>query len=144
MPSVAGLNDRPEVFSRSPLSEDDLDAVHAQAMRILENVGTEVHSDLMLKLLADRTRLMIIWPLLHGEHSVTQLAEHLGVAPAAVSQHLAKLRLAQLVRTRRDGNRIYYEAADDHTLRLVAGAIFHAEHMLSQTPNHHAARTKAS
>ena len=29
----------------------DLDAVHAQAMRILENVGTEVHSDLMLKML---------------------------------------------------------------------------------------------
>ena len=53
MPSVAGMNDRPEAFSRSPLSEDDLDAIHAQAMRILENVGTEVHSDLMLKMLAE-------------------------------------------------------------------------------------------
>jgi DNA-binding transcriptional ArsR family regulator len=98
----------------------------------------------MLKLLADRTRLMIVWSLLHGEHSVTELAEHVGVAPAAVSQHLAKLRLAQLVRTRRDGNRIFYEAADDHTLKLVAEAIFHAEHVLSSAPNHHRRKARAS
>jgi trimethylamine--corrinoid protein Co-methyltransferase len=51
MSSATGANDLSQVFSRSPLSEADLDAVHAQAMRILENVGTEVHSDLMLKML---------------------------------------------------------------------------------------------
>src|SRR5262245_48917354 len=49
MPFAAA--DRPEVFTREPLSESDLDAVHDQAMRILENVGTEVHSDAMLKML---------------------------------------------------------------------------------------------
>ena len=42
---------RQPVFSREPLSEPDLDAIHDQAMRILENIGTEVHSDLMLKML---------------------------------------------------------------------------------------------
>ena len=47
-----------------------------------------------LKLLADRTRLRIVWQLLHGEHSVNDLAAHIGIAPAAVSHHLAKLRLA--------------------------------------------------
>ena len=62
----------------------------------------------MLKLLADPTRLAIIWALLHGEHSVAALAEHVGVRPTAVSQHLAKLRLVGAVRTRRDGNRIFY------------------------------------
>jgi trimethylamine--corrinoid protein Co-methyltransferase len=44
---------RPEVFARNPLSEADLDVIHQQAMRILENVGTEVHSDEMLKLLEE-------------------------------------------------------------------------------------------
>ena len=44
--------DRPEVFRRFPLSEDDLDKIHAQAMRILEDVGTEVDSVEMLRLLA--------------------------------------------------------------------------------------------
>jgi len=96
----------------------------------------------MLKLLADRTRLLIVWALLHGEHSVGELAEHVGVAVPAVSQHLAKLRLAHLVRTRRDGTRIYYEAESDHALRLVTEALFHAEHVTSANPQHH--RTQAS
>lgn len=66
-----------------------------------------------LKLVADPSRLRIIWALLHGEHSVTELAEHIGVQPAAVSQHLAKLRLARLVKTRRQGNFVFYLAEDD-------------------------------
>jgi DNA-binding transcriptional ArsR family regulator len=91
-----------------------------------------------LKLLADRTRLHIVWALLHGEHSVTDLASHIGVAGPAVSQHLAKLRLAQLVTTRRDGNRIFYSALNEHVLRLVTEALFHADHLTSAaTPVHH-------
>jgi DNA-binding transcriptional ArsR family regulator len=76
-----------------------------------------------LKLLADETRLRIVWNLLHGEHNVNQLAAHLGMQPAAVSHHLAKLRLAGVVRTRRDGNRIYYATRDHHIERLVT-AVF--------------------
>ena len=80
-----------------------------------------------LKLLADPTRLRILWALLHGEHSVGPLAEHVGAPAPAVSQHLAKLRLARLVQTRRDGNRIFYLADDDHVRRLVEEALFHAD-----------------
>ena len=58
----------------------------------------------MLKLLGDETRLRVIWALLEGEHSVNELAELVGAQPAAVSQHLAKLRLARLVRSRREGH----------------------------------------
>ena len=97
-----------------------------------------------LKLLADRTRLHIVWALLHGEHSVNDLAGHVGVAPAAVSQHLAKLRLAHLVRTRRDGNRIFYAAENEHVLRLVTEALFHADHLSSTVPAHHRARRRAA
>lgn len=83
----------------------------------------------MLKMLADPTRLRIIWALLHGEHSVNDLADHVGGQPAAVSQHLAKLRLARLVKTRRDGTRIFYEANDAHVRRLIEEALFHADHI---------------
>jgi DNA-binding transcriptional ArsR family regulator len=79
-----------------------------------------------LKLLADRTRLQIVWSLLHGEHSVSGVAGHVGVSAATASQHLAKLRLAGLVRSRRDGNWIFYAAQNDHILRLVTEALFHA------------------
>lgn len=83
-----------------------------------------------LKILADPTRLRIVWALLHGEHSVGDLADHVGAKPAAVSQHLAKLRLAGLVRTRREGVRIFYAAHNDHILQLVEHAIFHVDHVV--------------
>jgi DNA-binding transcriptional ArsR family regulator len=80
------------------------------------------------KLLADVTRLKILWALLHGEHSVKELAAHVGANPPAVSQQLAKLRAAGLVRVRRDGNRIFYAAKDAHVLHLVEEALFHSDH----------------
>ena len=92
----------------------------------------------MLKLLADQTRLRILWALLHGEHSVNNLADHVGAQPSAVSQHLAKLRMARVVRVRRDGNRMFYAVQDAHVRRLVEEALFHADHLLGDIPEHDA------
>jgi len=91
----------------------------------------------VLKMVADPTRLRIMWALLHGEHSVNRLADHVDAQPAAVSQHLAKLRLARLVRTRRDGTRVYYLAENEHVRRLVEEALFHADHVVRDVPAHH-------
>jgi DNA-binding transcriptional ArsR family regulator len=92
--------------------------------------GEEIRSAVgMLKLLADETRLRVICALLKGEHSVNELAELVGAQPAAVSQHLAKLRLARLVRSRREGNRIYYVLDDAHVRRLVEEVLSHADHV---------------
>jgi DNA-binding transcriptional ArsR family regulator len=88
----------------------------------------------MLKLLGDETRLRIIWALLDGEHSVNELAALVGAHPTGVSQHLAKLRLARLVRTRRDGTRIYYVADDAHVRRLVEEVLSHADHVTRAGP----------
>ena len=81
-----------------------------------------------LKMLADPTRLRILWALLHGEHSVNQLAAHVGSPASTVSQHLAKLRLAKLVRTRRHGTQVFYVVENDHLARLTTEALFHADH----------------
>jgi DNA-binding transcriptional ArsR family regulator len=81
-----------------------------------------------LRLLADPTRIKLLWALLQGESSVACLAELVGAPPTAVSQHLAKLRLAGVVRGRRQGTFVYYTAADDHVRRLLAEALFHADH----------------
>lgn len=97
----------------------------------------------VLKLLADPTRLRIVWALLHGEHSVNELADHVGVRPAAVSQHLAKLRLARLVRTRRDGNRIFYAAENEHIERLAAEALLQADHVVGGA-SHHRRRSRSA
>jgi DNA-binding transcriptional ArsR family regulator len=91
----------------------------------------------VLKLLADQTRLRIVWALLHGEHSVNDLAAHVGVRPPAVSQHLAKLRAADLVRVRRVGNRIFYAARNEHIERLAVEALLHADHLVTGGRHHH-------
>ncbi|MDQ2726292.1 MAG: metalloregulator ArsR/SmtB family transcription factor [Actinomycetota bacterium] len=89
------------------------------------------------KLLSDDTRLRILWALLHGEHSVGELATHVGVNVPAVSQHLAKLRLTHLVKVRRDGNKVFYAAENAHVLRLVEEALFHSDHVVLAVPDHH-------
>lgn len=90
----------------------------------------------ILKLVADPTRLRILWALLHGEHSVNLLAEHVGAQPSAVSQHLAKLRLGRLVRTRREGTHVFYLAQNDHVRRIVEEALFHADHVVQGLADH--------
>lgn len=69
-------------------------------------------------LLAGETRLKIIALLTDiGELCVCDLASVLEMTPAAVSQHLSRLRSGHLVQSRRDGMTIYYrltETTDRH------------------------------
>ncbi|MBW4718258.1 ArsR/SmtB family transcription factor [Saccharothrix obliqua] len=87
------------------------------------------------RMLADPTRIKVLWALLQGESSVACLAELAGAAPTAVSQHLAKLRLAGLVTGRRAGTFVYYSAANDHVRGLLAQALFHADHIDRDIPS---------
>ncbi len=82
----------------------------------------------VFRMLADATRIRLLWALLEGELPVNDLAEALGKPPTAVSQHLAKLRMARLVRTRRDGARVFYRIENEHVRQLVQDALFHADH----------------
>jgi DNA-binding transcriptional ArsR family regulator len=86
------------------------------------------------RMLADPTRIKVLWALLQGESSVACLAELAGAAPTAVSQHLAKLRLAGLVTGRREGTYVYYSAANEHVRGLLSQALFHADHLDRDIP----------
>ncbi|MBA4864280.1 helix-turn-helix transcriptional regulator [Streptomyces sp. PSKA54] len=87
-------------------------------------------------LLSDPTRLHLVWTLAAGEADVNTLTEASGAARPAVSQHLAKLRLAGLVKVRKDGRRSIYGLHDGHLRRLVVEAINHADHMITGAPPH--------
>ncbi|MCU1414912.1 MAG: ArsR family transcriptional regulator [Microbacteriaceae bacterium] len=91
----------------------------------------------VFSMLADATRVRLILSLRDGERSVNELAELVGKPAAAVSQHLAKLRLARVVAARQEGTRVYYRLANEHASQLVSDAIFQAEHSLGGTPRHH-------
>ena len=89
-----------------------------------------------LRMLADPTRLNILWALMQGETSVACLAELAGTSPTAVSQHLSKLRLAGLVTNRREGTFVFYTLADHHIGELVRQALSHADHSAGRTASH--------
>ncbi|EXJ51818.1 ArsR family transcriptional regulator [Microbacterium sp. MRS-1] len=92
----------------------------------------------VFSMLADATRVRIILALRrHEELPVNTLAELVGKSPAGVSQHLAKLRMARIVATRQDGQRVFYRLENEHASQLVLDAIFQAEHTLSDSPRHH-------
>ncbi|MFD3494001.1 metalloregulator ArsR/SmtB family transcription factor [Streptomyces sp. NPDC058690] len=70
-------------------------------------------------LLATPARLHIVWALSQGESDVTGLAELVGGTLPSVSQHLTKLKLAGLVRSRREGRRRVYLVDDPDVVTVV-------------------------
>ncbi|CPU33731.1 Putative transcriptional regulator%2C ArsR family [Mycobacteroides abscessus] len=101
-----------------------------------EQVGLVVE---VFRMLADATRVRVLWALTVGELSVNELADLVGKPAASVSQHLAKLRMARLVRTRRDGTTVYYSLENEHVEQLVTDAVYNAEHAGPGIPPHHRA-----
>ncbi|MEU0475739.1 ArsR/SmtB family transcription factor [Streptomyces olivaceus] len=90
-------------------------------------------------LLAAPARLHIVWLLAHGERDVSALAEQVGGALPAVSQHLSKLKLAGLVRSRREGRRQVYYVGDPGVVavvRLMIGQLAEQEQEQEQGPEY--------
>ena len=89
-----------------------------------------------LMLLADATRLQMLFLLGNGEQDVGTLAASIGTTPASASQHLAKLRLAGLVAVRQEGKRRVYSTRGGHVRHLVEEALHFADHRISGHPDH--------
>lgn len=74
-----------------------------------------------LKVLAHPVRLCIVAGLYRrGGCIVGEMQDCLGLSQAAVSQHLAKLRTAGVVRATREGNQVRYELASPLAKELAA------------------------
>lgn len=81
------------------------------------------------KLLADPSRLRIIYALLEGsELCVSDLAGLAEVSESATSHQLRQLRLAGLVRSRKQGRKVFYRVADTHVRLLLDVAVEHYLH----------------
>jgi DNA-binding transcriptional ArsR family regulator len=117
--------------------------MRAYSQTVDTTVGGRTHEQIvelaveLFSMLADATRVRIVLALQEGELSVSTLAETVSKSPAAVSQHLAKPRLARIVATRQEGSRVYNRLGNEHAQRLVADAIFQAEHPVDEHPVRH-------
>ncbi|BAW92381.1 transcriptional regulator, ArsR family [Actinomyces sp. Chiba101] len=108
------------------------------AMSDAETLETAELAAEVFSLLADATRIRIIALLEEeGELSSGVLAERTGRSAAAVSQHLAKLRLGHVVASRNEGPRVYYRLIDEHARILVRQAVFQAQHVTGNLPADH-------
>jgi len=76
--------------------------------------------DALFKTLADPTRRAIFERLSRdGEQTVRVLTDHAGVSQPAVSKHLGVLKLAGLVRDRREGRQTHYRAEPQGLAPLI-------------------------
>jgi DNA-binding transcriptional ArsR family regulator len=87
-------------------------------------------------LLAEPTRVRMIWALRDQELDVASLAAIAECRPTVASQHLSKLRFAGLVDATRDGRRMVYRLRGGHVRALLGEALFHADHQVSGQPVH--------
>ena len=87
-------------------------------------------------LLADPTRVRMLWALRDAELDVATLAGVADCRPTVASQHLSKLRFAGLVEGQRQGQRVVYRLRGAHVRNLLAEALFHAEHQVTGEPIH--------
>ncbi|MBO7097578.1 MAG: winged helix-turn-helix transcriptional regulator [Alphaproteobacteria bacterium] len=72
-----------------------------------------------LKAIANAKRLEILNYLSHHEMSVTDLQQRLTLSQSALSQHLALLRKAKIVQTRREKQKIIYRIANQPTQKIL-------------------------
>jgi len=79
------------------------------------------------KVLASPSRLLLLDLLSQGEKAVDTLAEQAGLSVPNTSNHLRELRAASLVRTRREGQHIYYRLAS-HTVRQLLRSLQDVAH----------------
>jgi ArsR family transcriptional regulator, virulence genes transcriptional regulator len=73
----------------------------------------------LMKILANENRLMLLCTLIENELSVGELHQSIDLSQSALSQHLASLREAGLVATRREGQTIFYRLQGDKAMRVI-------------------------
>lgn len=79
----------------------------------------------LYKLFGDGTRVQILDALKQNEMCVCDLAALLDITKSAVSHQLKALRLSNLVKSRRDGQIVYYSLADDHVKKIIEMGLEH-------------------
>ena len=110
----------------------DCDMIHEKTV---ENTRSRMQNEedyldlaTLFKMFGDGTRVKILHALELNEMCVCDLAALLGMTKSAISHQLKALRLGNLVKSRRDGQVIYYSLADDHVKYILDIGFDHIHH----------------
>ena len=110
----------------------DCDMIHEKTV---ENTRSRMQNEedyldlaTLFKMFGDGTRVKILHALEQNELCVCDLAVLLGMTKSAISHQLKALRLSNLVKSRRDGQVVYYSLADDHVKYILDIGFDHIHH----------------
>ncbi|MFA5481229.1 MAG: metalloregulator ArsR/SmtB family transcription factor [Bacilli bacterium] len=107
----------------------DCDVIHAETVfQARQNMPEEsLLYDLgdFFKVVGDCTRIKLLWALDQNEMCVCDLASLLNMTKSAVSHQLKALRMANLVKFRREGKIVFYSVADDHVKQIFETGLKH-------------------
>lgn len=104
------VNMKATASEKMHLPDLDLSEIRANAQRAAN----------LLKSMGNPARLMVLCQLTGGEKSVGELERAVPMSQSALSQHLALLRMRNLVKTRRSGQSIYYSLAGVEASSILA------------------------
>ena len=82
--------------------------------------GNAETAEALLKLIANKHRLMLLCSLIDGEKSVSELEESIDLSQSALSQHLAKLRASNVVDFRKEGKSVVYRIVSVEVTALLS------------------------
>ena len=85
----------------------------------------------LYKALADETRLRILMALRLSELCVCQIIELFELAPSTISKHLAVLKDAALITSRKKGRWIYYQLNQEGKDKSIAGTLTHLDNLMT-------------
>ncbi|MDO5146500.1 MAG: metalloregulator ArsR/SmtB family transcription factor [Eubacteriales bacterium] len=80
------------------------------------------------KVLADKTRLQILYALKTQEMCAGDIAVLLDMTKSAVSHQLAVMRNMHQIKSRRDGKNVFYSLDDEHIVDILEEAMIHMVH----------------
>lgn len=93
-------------------------------MSFEEMQANAANATILLKSMANETRLLILCQLADSERSVSELLDIIPLGQSALSQHLAILRRERLVSTRREGQLVYYSLSSTE-VRAIIDTLYH-------------------
>lgn len=82
----------------------------------------------LFRVFGDPSRVRILSVLVRGEVNVGTLAQAVDISESAVSHHLRGLRQLRLVRSRKDGQQVFYSVDDPHIIALFNQVVQHVQH----------------
>lgn len=107
----------------------DCDVIHEDIVNDIRGIMQPKEEYIKLaslfKMFGDCTRVQILHALEQGEMCVCDLAVLLGMTKSAISHQLKALRLANLVKFRRDAQIVYYSLADEHVKEILDKGLEH-------------------